>query len=35
MASFNVEDFGTDRVRRLERDEIDTRVKAFKDLTHF
>ena len=23
MASFNVEDFGTDRVRRLERDEID------------
>ncbi|GIK78809.1 MAG: sugar kinase [Acidobacteria bacterium] len=35
MASFNVEDFGTDRVRRLDRDEIDARVAAFKDLTHF
>jgi sugar/nucleoside kinase (ribokinase family) len=35
MASFNVEDFGTERVRRLERDEIDGRVAAFKDLTHF
>ena len=35
MASFNVEDFGTERVRRLERDEIDARVAAFKDLTHF
>ena len=35
MASFNVEDFGTDRIRRLERDEIDARVAAFKDLTHF
>lgn len=35
MASFNVEDFGTDRVRRLDRDEIDARVTAFKDLTHF
>jgi sugar/nucleoside kinase (ribokinase family) len=35
MASFNVEDFGTDRVRSLDRDEIDARVAAFKDLTHF
>ncbi len=36
MASFSVEDFGTERVRRLERrDEIDARVAAFKDLTHF
>ncbi len=35
MASFNVEDFGTDRVRRLERPEIDARVSQFKDLTHF
>jgi sugar/nucleoside kinase (ribokinase family) len=35
MASFNVEDFGTDRVRRLERPEIDARVAEFKVLTHF
>ena len=35
MASFNVEDFGTDRVRRLGRSEIDARVAAFKALTHF
>jgi sugar/nucleoside kinase (ribokinase family) len=35
MASFNVEDFGTDRIRRLERPEIDERVAAFKALTHF
>ena len=35
MASFNVEDFGTERVRRLERDDIDARVAAFKNLTHF
>ena len=35
MASFNVEDFGTERVRRLGRPEIDARVAAFKALTHF
>jgi len=35
MASFNVEDFGTERVRRLERPEIDARVAEFKALTHF
>jgi sugar/nucleoside kinase (ribokinase family) len=35
MASFNVEDFGTERVRRLEHPEIDARVAEFKALTHF
>ena len=35
MASFNVEDFGTERVRRLERSEIDERLAEFKALTHF
>jgi sugar/nucleoside kinase (ribokinase family) len=35
LASFNVEDFGTDRVRGLSRDEIDQRLVAFKRLTHF
>jgi len=35
MASFNVEDFGTERVQRLQRPEIDARLGAFKALTHF
>ena len=35
LASFNVEDFGTERVRRLTRDEIDARLGEFKRLTHF
>ena len=35
MASFNVEDFGTERVRRLEQAEIDARLAEFKALTHF
>ena len=35
MASFNVEDFGTDRVRRLTEDEIQERLADFKRLTHF
>jgi sugar/nucleoside kinase (ribokinase family) len=35
MASFNVEDFGTERVCRLERSEIDERLREFKRLTHF
>jgi hypothetical protein len=35
MASFNVEDFGTDRVRRLGEDEIAARLGAFRRLTHF
>jgi sugar/nucleoside kinase (ribokinase family) len=35
MASFNVEEFGTERVRRLTYDEINQRFKAFKQMTHF
>ncbi len=35
MASFNVEEFGTDRVRRLDEDEINARFRAFKQMTHF
>ena len=35
LASFNVEDFGTERVQRLTREEIDERLSAFKQLTHF
>ncbi|HEY6804315.1 MAG TPA: PfkB family carbohydrate kinase [Pyrinomonadaceae bacterium] len=35
MASFNVEEFGTDRVRRLTHEEINERFKAFKKMTYF
>ena len=35
MASFNVEEFGTDRVRRLTHTEINDRFHAFKRMTHF
>ena len=35
MASFNVEEFGTERVRRLTHDEINKRFRAFKQMTHF
>ena len=35
MASFNVEDFGTERVQRLERGEIDARLDEFRELTRF
>lgn len=35
MASFNVEAFSLDRMRRLTRDEIDERYRSFKQLTHF
>jgi sugar/nucleoside kinase (ribokinase family) len=35
MASFNVEEFGTERVRRLTNDEINDRFRAFKQMTHF
>jgi hypothetical protein len=35
MASFNVEEFGTDRVRRLTHAEINDRFHAFKRMTHF
>lgn len=35
MASFNVEEFGTARVRRLTHDEINERFRAFKRMTNF
>jgi sugar/nucleoside kinase (ribokinase family) len=35
MASFNVEEFGTERVRRLTHDEINDRFRAFKRMTNF
>src|SRR5918993_3955644 len=35
MASFNVEEFGTARVDRLNHEEINERFHAFKQMTHF
>ena len=35
MASFNVEEFGTERVDRLTHDEINARFRKFKQMTHF
>jgi cytidine kinase len=35
MASFNVEQFGTERVDALDYPEINQRFKAFKQMTHF
>ncbi|MEO8434552.1 MAG: PfkB family carbohydrate kinase [Pyrinomonadaceae bacterium] len=35
MASFNVEEFGTERIQRLTHDEINERFRAFKRFTHF
>jgi sugar/nucleoside kinase (ribokinase family) len=35
MASFNVEKFGTERVRRLTYAEINERFRAFKRMTNF
>ena len=35
MASFNVEEFGTSRVRRLTHDEINERFRTFKQMTNF
>lgn len=35
MASFNVEEFGTERVQRLTHDEINERFRTFKQMTHF
>jgi sugar/nucleoside kinase (ribokinase family) len=35
MASFNVEEFGTNRVRRLTPNEINDRFRTFKQMTHF
>lgn len=34
MGSFAVERFGTERLQRLTRDEIETRFKIFRELTH-
>jgi sugar/nucleoside kinase (ribokinase family) len=34
MGSFAVEDFGTRRIQRLTRDEIEERFKTFRELTH-
>jgi sugar/nucleoside kinase (ribokinase family) len=33
LASFNVEEFGTERVQRLTRDEIDARFEDFREMT--
>jgi sugar/nucleoside kinase (ribokinase family) len=35
LASFNVEDFGTERVQELTRDEVDQRLRDFKRITDF
>ncbi len=35
MASFNVEDFGTERVQRLRPEEIAARLREFRRMTHF
>ena len=35
MASFNVEEFGTERVERLTHEEINQRFRDFKKMTHF
>ena len=35
LASYNVEEFGTERVARLTRDEIDSRLEALRSMTAF
>ena len=35
LASFNVEQFGTERVQRLTLEEINDRFAEFKQMTHF
>jgi hypothetical protein len=35
LASFNVEDFGVERVVRLTREEIADRVAELRRMTHF
>jgi sugar/nucleoside kinase (ribokinase family) len=35
LASFNVEDFGTERVRSLTIEEIEERLRDFRRITHF
>jgi hypothetical protein len=35
MASFNVEDFSLNRLKRLKHSEIQERYRQFQALTHF
>jgi sugar/nucleoside kinase (ribokinase family) len=35
LASFNVEEFGTERVERLQRSEIDSRLRELHAITQF
>ena len=35
LASFNVEEFGTERVSRLSREEIDERFEQLRAMTQF
>ena len=35
LASFNVEEFGTERVSRLEHTEIEARIHELQEITHF
>ena len=35
LASFNVEEFGTERVSRLSREEIDERFERLREMTQF
>jgi hypothetical protein len=35
LASYNVEEFGTERVARLDRDEIEVRYEELRAMTHF
>src|SRR3954449_8284965 len=35
LASFNVEDFGTERVQKLSKDEIEERLRDFQRITRF
>ena len=35
LASFNVEEFGTERVARLTREEIDERFDLLREMTNF
>jgi sugar/nucleoside kinase (ribokinase family) len=35
MASFNVESFSLDRLKRLKQDEVEERYRAFRELTRF
>jgi hypothetical protein len=34
MGSFTVERFGTERLQKLTREEIDARFQVFRELTH-